>query len=690
MASGRRRQSAPARRRPSIALGAISRRGARRCRHRDPRRIRGHGQHDDDFPVPGCRFQSRVLVRETDNVTAELIEEFTDWLDERDAPDTAAFASHAEMFLNWRESAPLETLDHDDLREFLLGWCPRKLSMPAEESWEVCEAVAEFVCFLGATGRMDGGPERARAMMRTVIGLTDTMTVRMADPANFGMAKSLFAGIADADRMSQDELAAAIQQRVEEHNALPMDLRQAATDRFFEPPAAIELPFLYIPPPEADVAAAVARAVLPEKVRKLRDYLGGTGAALTAKGNLKLADGRALVELLDTGDALDEKIGEKIFKTRSTAELSQLTYLVELAMESGALRHLNKRLVPVKAWAKKSPVEQATALFQTAVELGVLSEMGAGHSFYGDLHNLLDEGVVHWLAALLSPDAQADFDDIVELNRSVVNSQFTGRAAQHYLSGGSLARDIGRILEILDMTGAVQWSGRRESVPDWGRRYSTGGTVALTAFGRHALPDLLPEAGLSLRAAAELTEVDLNDLIAAMDEAPPEQHSAMLAAWQPSLSESERAGAVAAMITDTDEAHTRLVGLRLLGMFDPDVAEPHMRQLLDTTAAGHAAIWLLDHGLADPDTVGGFITPAALLDILSELVEVPEVLCEQFLSAPDPDAILEFLWRHPAPETAAVLDALGRHLPDRALAKQARKAALRHRSWLANGGTSSR
>ena len=30
------------------------------------------------------------------------------------------------------------------------------------------------------------------------------------------------------------------------------------------------------------------------------------------------------------------------------------------------------------------------------------------------------------------------------------------------------------------------------------------------------------------------------------------------------------------------------------------------------------------------------------------------------------------------------------YLPDRALAKQARKAALRHRSWLANGGTSSR
>jgi hypothetical protein len=354
------------------------------------------------------------------------------------------------------------------------------------------------------------------------------------------------------------------------------------------------------------------------------------------------------------------------------------------------VRHVSKRLVPVKAWAKKSPVEQATALFQTALELGVLSEMGARMSFYDDLHNLLDEGVVHWLAALLAPGAQADFDDIVELNRSVVDSQFTGRAAEYYLSGDSPARDIGRILEILDVTGAVEWSGRRESVPDWGRRYSTGGTVALTAFGRFALPDLLPEAGLSLRTAADLTEANPTDLIAAMDQAPPEQHSAMLAAWQPSLPESERAGAVAAVITGAVEAHGRLVGLHLLGMFDAAVAEPHMRQLLDTTAAGHAAIWLLERGLADAETVGAFVTPAVMVDILSELIDHPDALCEQFLAGHDPEAMLEFFWRHRAPETPAVLDALGQHLPDRALAKQARKAALRHRSWLANGGPSSR
>ena len=617
-----------------------------------------------------------------------LIEEFTDWLEGRGAPDPVTLAGHAAMFLDWRESAPLTNLNDDDLREFLLGWCPRKLSIPAEESQEVCEAMAEFVFFLGSTGRMKGGPERARNLARTAIGLIDPMTIRMADPANFGMAKSLFAGISGLEEMSQEELTAALQQRMDEHNALPLDQRRAATDQFFEPPMieTIELPFLYVPPPPADVEAAADRAVLPAKVQALRDYLGETGKVLTATGNLKLADGRALVELLDTGDEIDEKIGEKTFRTQSTAELRQLAYLVEIALESGAVRRVNKRLVPVKRWAKKSAVQQATELFQTVVELGVLSEMGAGMSFYDDLHNLLDEGVVHWLAALLAPEARVDFDDIVELNRSVVEYQYSAAAVEYYLSGDSPSRDVGRTMEILEMTGAVEWSGHRESVSEWGRRYSTGGTLALTALGRHALPGLLADAGLSLRSAADLADADLDDLIAAMGQVPPEQHSDMLGAWQPAMPASERAGAVAAMISGAEYARTRLIGMRLLGLFDAEAAEPHMRQLLDTDAAGHAAIWLLENGLADPETVGGFVTPAVMVDILSELIDEPDILCEQFLAAHDPEAMLEFFWRHRAPETAGVLDVLGRHLPDRALAKLARKAAMRHRSWTANQG----
>jgi hypothetical protein len=508
----------------------------------------------------------------------------------------------------------------------------------------------------------------------------------MADPSNYGVAKSLFAAIEGAESMTEQELLAAMQKRIDEHNALPLECRKALTDKAFEKtPQTVELPFGHIPPPEADVAAVAAGAALPAKVQALRDYLGPTGKLLTTKGNLKLADGRGLVDILDTGDEFDPKIGDRTFKTHSTADLRQLMYFIAVAQESGAVRIAGNRLLPVKAWSRKSPIDRAAKLFQTIIEFGVLSMMTGRVSFYAELHGLLDDGVVHWLADLMAPGARSEFDDIVELNARVVLDQFEVDEIDYYLSDGGLAGDLGRILEMLEMAGAIEWTGREESRSRWGRRLWSGGTVAVTAFGRDILPNYLSAAGIVLRTAANLADVDLPDLLAVMDTQPAEQHSAMLATWKPSLPASERAGLVAALAADSNDARTRLVGLRLLGMFDADVAEPYMRQLLDTPAAGHAAIWLLDRGLADGDTVGGFVTPAIMVDILSQLADHPDVLCETFLGGHDPQRMLDFFWRHPAPETATVLDVLGRHLPDRGLAKQARRAAIKHRSWMANG-----
>lgn len=620
-------------------------------------------------------------------MTDALIRGFRNWLSKQQLENVDDAVSHAEALLDWWAGAPVRQIAEGDIRAFLLEWCPQHLSMPAEESWEVCNAVGEFLRYLGETRQLGGGTDRGRMLAGVAIGLTDAMHNAMADPGNYGMAKSLFAGIEGAEQMTEQELLAAMQTRVDEHNALPFEQRKALTDQHFErQPATIELPFLHIPPTEAEVATAAAKAALLAKQSVLHDFLGEKGAALTPKGNLKLADGRALVGLLGTGDQLDPTIGDRAFKTHSTTQLVELMYLLEVFEASGAVRYRGNRLVPVKTWTRKTPVAKATSLFQTVAEYGVLSMMGLRTTYFDRLHSLLDNSVLMWLAGLLAPGARSDFDDILDLNERIVRSQFDGDEIRFYLSNGYLAQDLSRILDVLDMTGAIEWTERVEAPTEWGRRCWTGGTVAMTAFGRHVLPPYLPDAGIVLQTATDFTESDVTELIVTMDSQPQEQHSEMLGAWQPTLSAFERAGLVAATIAEADDAYTRLAGLRVLGMFGADAAEPHMRQLLDTAAAGHAAIWLLDHGLADGDTVGGFITPAIMVDILSLLVDHPDVLCQQFLESHDPEGFIEFFWRHPAPETAALLDALGRHLPDRVLAKQARKAAIKHRSRLANGG----
>ncbi len=626
----------------------------------------------------------------TDDDTAELLESFADWLDDRYPDDGVgddldAMVSSAELLLDWwtnYREAPLSALAESDVREFLLKWSPRQLTMSAEAAELLCGDLADFIVFLGSTRVLRGSDHQVGVLAQQTLALAAAAAEAMTDPANWGMAKTLVAGL-DVESMTQDELRAALDQRMTEYNSLPFDDRRALTDRFFDEPELRELPFLYVPPTEAAVAADVADADLPEKLAALRDYLGDGGKVLTAKGNLKLADGRALVELLDTGDEIDQRIGDRTFRTQSTEELRHLGFLVEVAKRAGAVCLQRNRLVPVKAWARRSAVDAATALFGAVLDAGVLS--WKENTYFQQLHECVDSGVVYWLANLLEPGCTIDFDAVVELNAEVVSSNFEGRSLDYYLSETGLAHDLSRILSVLEMTGALRWTDPEETVDNIGTVFPTGGTISLTEFGRQVVRPCLEPIGITVASVGDLADADATELVAALRSVPPDARPALLASWQPELTTSERAGLVAALTTEAADADTRLIGIHLLGMFGDDAAvEPHMRQLLGTDAAGHAAMWLLERGLADPDAVGGFITPAVLIDILSQLLDEPELLCEQFLRVSDSEQLLEFFWRHAAPETAPVLDTLGRHLSDPKLAKAARKAAMRHRSWLAN------
>jgi hypothetical protein len=82
-----------------------------------------------------------------------------------------------------------------------------------------------------------------------------------------------------------------------------------------------------------------------------------------------------------------------------------------------------------------------------------------------------------------------------------------------------------------------------------------------------------------------------------------------------------------------------------------------------------------------------FLDVGPMIDILATVLDEPEVMCELFSNSMrevDGLGMIESMWRHPQPETLAVLETLGRHLPDKHLAKAARKAVFQHRSWMAN------
>jgi hypothetical protein len=384
-----------------------------------------------------------------------LLDELDGWLD-RPARERAGVVTDVDFLLNWRyhdSSGVLDEFTPRDVTEFLLEWCPRRLKGHPDAAAHLCFAVGVYVDFMAATGRLVGGAERAGRLRRLVDDIAPTVL---------------------AETRSQ---------------APVVDLAEAGR---------YELPFVYVPPPAADVAAAAAAVPLLVKIDALQGYLGSEGKPLTAKGNLKLADGRALVELLDTGDEMDPQIGDKTFRTGTTANLMRLNSILDIAKGAGAVRVHDRRLVSVKGWQARATLPRAEAVFAAIVRLGPLGlQSSAGISYFNDLNALLDKGTVHWLAPLLAPEtAELPFESFSVWARSVASRQM----ARDWPHGAELLAEftdqgMSRMFEVLEDAGVVRWTDREEVPQRYGRSYWGGGTLVLTALGRHVLPDYVDAAG---------------------------------------------------------------------------------------------------------------------------------------------------------------------------------------------------
>ncbi|MGI8814309.1 MAG: hypothetical protein ACR2G2_03195 [Pseudonocardia sp.] len=94
----------------------------------------------------------------------------------------------------------------------------------------------------------------------------------------------------------------------------------------------------------SDITAAAAESALLKQVVETVRWIGD-GRKLTQTGALTLADARVLVPLLDTGDQLDPAIGDRVYKTKSSTELLDLSLIVGWAKAAGLVRVVRGRLV---------------------------------------------------------------------------------------------------------------------------------------------------------------------------------------------------------------------------------------------------------------------------------------------------------------------------------------------------------
>ncbi|WP_188192811.1 hypothetical protein [Nonomuraea sp. SYSU D8015] len=169
---------------------------------------------------------------------------------EVDADEVRLLCDYASDYLNVNELGDFapETFD-----ELLLSIYPRKVIAPPESAPETIAAARTFVDYLSDAGVVP--EERAARMRERLDDIGPRMAGALADPSNFGMAKSLFSSI------GPDSLEQSIAIPSGEVPDLSPDLGDAPCDC----PGCTPLPAARLAPPEELLAALRTVPMLRER-----------------------------------------------------------------------------------------------------------------------------------------------------------------------------------------------------------------------------------------------------------------------------------------------------------------------------------------------------------------------------------------------------------------------------------------
>jgi hypothetical protein len=381
----------------------------------------------------------------------------------------------------------------DDIDEILLGLFPAKVMLDQEDLDTIPPTFADFLRFLGDEGII--GARHAAALANHAISLGAAFRAAALDESNWSMGKRLWSQAQSEGVDTTDE--AAIQQFTNEFNSRPFEERDAILGSLPGMPGPLPHPIgssipAPLPPvvlaPEEQLEAAALETVALRRLTRLVEFVG-EARSLTQKGNLKLADGKELVGLLETGDEFDVAIGERVWKTRSTVQLRGVDVTFRIALESQLLTIDRNKAIP-GSHAKLLEDEPLKALY--GAWLALLRTIGSTRHWYRDHHygwdwyaEDLDQYVIELLIDLyrrgndeiadLAEDAWQYLNDIYDLS---------GEPTQKLEFHRSLVESsLRRAFDLLAELGTVRVHGVTETPTEFGGSDRSGGSVGLTPLG---------------------------------------------------------------------------------------------------------------------------------------------------------------------------------------------------------------
>ncbi|WP_406339659.1 hypothetical protein OG987_33560 [Streptomyces sp. NBC_01620] len=345
------------------------------------------------------------------------------------------------------------------IEEYLLDWLPRAVTvLPGEESADAPGTLAALLRYLDAMGLSDPRGASAADNLAAIESLTPKFAPAMADRSRWGMAK--FWAVTAAEQGVDVQDPAALESFVEQaqQGEVPYDqdvLDEVLRNHLTRGPAEVtraepQLPVLLPAEKELRARAETSRAL--RWLRGIADWAGPEGRALTAKGNLRMADARTLVAELGTGDAVDS--------VRSSTQLPRLGLAVEWAKKARLVRVAKGRLYAV---AKAQPLLQdPLALWRLAFEtfpdlrvplLGTRSGRHVGSMLFDSFEDTVPD-VLNTLYSLPHAMPWPRLRDSLHL-RYRAEHELTGRYAWQ-MELDHADRDLRTALDVLEDLGAIK------------------------------------------------------------------------------------------------------------------------------------------------------------------------------------------------------------------------------------------
>jgi len=613
---------------------------------------------------------------------------------------TAAFESAAGQEYGWVASQVLDFkwgyLDGDlarwttdDIDEILLALYPAKVMVEPDDIDVIPVAFAAFFRFLADKHIID--EQAAAALAKHTLDIAPAFRTAARDERNWSMGKRLWAQASAEGVDIADEMP--LQQFVSSFNSRPFEERDAILDGVTGPAGSgdVWLSLLRpLPPvvlaPQAELEAAAAESRTLGRIARLVEYVGA-GRALTQKGNLKLADGKQLVALLDTGDEFDPWRGQA-YKTQSTTELFHLDLVFRVAVGAEFLS-IDGNKVVAGPQADRLSEDPLGALYSTF--LGLVHVVGpTRHRWSDDTYGWdwfaddLDQYLVPLLVDLYR-HGEESIDDLFADTWEWLNEGYDlsdEPPMRVDFQRDLVEHSLRRALSHLDELGIVRVRDVEEVPLSYGTD-EVGGSVELTPLGTWAVQRIASRI-TSAPVVGALRDGSAAELLAAAADLPTAEANAEIEAWL-----AEHAGSAATELVtalpDADETG-RGLGFRALLSIGADAAEAVATLADDPRLSPYVTVWRVDSLAADADEVDCGDDGERFVRLLHAVTELwgPDAAMATWADNASRSiglpAMLDRVWRVQLAETEEVLSAVAGNYHDKAISKAARKALFKHRA----------